>query len=93
MQNHFVEDIAMGLAAIHKCGMPKASCMTHIKEYRRLGGRGSGLAIAFGLVRKNVMQPLALPQARDKMKSICLAEALLLIGWPLPTEPFTRRNS
>ena len=79
-------DIALGLAAIHKCGMPKTSCAAQIKEYRRLGGRKSGLAIAFGLVRKGVVQPLALPQAKAKMDSLCLAEILMLIGWPLPPE-------
>ena len=91
MQN-LLDDIAIGVAAIHKHGMPKANCMQHIKEFKKLGGKNTGLAIAFALVRKQVVRPMALPQARIAMQSICLAEALLLIGWPLPTESFTRRK-
>ena len=85
-------DIACGLAAVYKKGMPRLNCRPQLKEFQKLGGKGDGLAIAFCLVRQKHFQPMPKEAALLKLQSKSIAQVLGLVGWPLPTESKLHRS-
>jgi hypothetical protein len=92
MTHNIIHDVACGLAAIYTKGMPRANVRGQLKEFRKLGGRGDGLAIAFALVRQKHFQPMPKESALLKLQSKSIAQVLGLVGWPIPPSSTFHRS-